>query len=237
MLSTPRLPVCGLALAVLLLPLLLPVASFGAGPVNGSVVATAGDVNGDGFSDLVVGIPTAAGGGEVDVYLGSADGSLTLQRQLTSGEAGSSFGAAVACAGDVNGDGYDDIIIGQPLHTRVSPGIGQVWIFFGGPSGIGTTPQFKIEGFDPLGHFGAAVSTAGDMNGDGFDDVVVGAPDSPGGGAPGSLRGRATIYSGAASGFTLLAQLAVNGNGNNEHLGASVSGGCDLNGDGYDDVI
>src|SRR5215831_5700807 len=94
----------------------------------GKSVAAAGDVNGDGLSDYAVGAPGAGGTGQVLIYLGSSAGSFTLQATLTAGDATSGFGAAIAPAGDINGDGFDDLLVGQPTRNAAA---GRVWVYLG----------------------------------------------------------------------------------------------------------
>jgi len=143
------------------------------------------DVNGDGFSDLAVGSYDL---GRVYVYLGSPSGLATTPTTTIVGpDAGmglrGSFGAAVASAGDVNGDGYGDLVVGAP------GGNGHVSIFAGGAGGLSTTPLSVVEGSG--GAFGSVVSSAGDTDADGNADVVVGAPG----------EGQAYVYRGGRAGL------------------------------------
>ena len=97
--------------------------------------------------------------------------------------AGDEAGYSVSGAGDVNGDGFDDLLVGAPLASSYA---GETYIVFGGV-GLGAsgsfdlsmldgTNGFQLDGVDETGHLGFSVSTAGDVNGDGFDDVIIGAP-------------------------------------------------------------
>ena len=196
----------------------------------GKSVAAAGDVNGDGLSDYAVGAPGAGGTGQVLIYLGSSAGSFTLQATLTAGDATSGFGAAIAPAGDINGDGFDDLLVGQPTRNAAA---GRVWVYLGSGGGIQTTASTVLDGAAPGEHFGSSVCTAGDVNQDGYDDIVVGAPYSN---ANGPLRGRAVVYLGSSTGLSGTSY-PLSGGFTNSLFGMSVAGGCDVNGDGYDDVV
>src|SRR5206468_4227124 len=139
-----------------------------------AALASAGDVNGDGLDDVIVGAPYYDVQGRAFVYLGTASGPAIQPAWVVDGVQ-SRFGASVSSAGDVNGDGFDDVIVGEPGANVTTPGrpSGQASLFLGSPSGLATTPAW-IGQAGQFQRFGASVSSAGDVNGDGFDDVIVG---------------------------------------------------------------
>jgi hypothetical protein len=143
--------------------------------------ATTNDVNGDGFADVVVGAflydVSRPDQGRAFLYLGSAGGLGTSPAWTADGEQmGESFGQSVAGAGDVDGDGFADVIIGAPLHSGAEPGVGRALVYLGSPGGLASAPAWEAEGEMEYEFFGYAVSTAGDVNGDGRRDVLVGSP-------------------------------------------------------------
>jgi len=181
------------------------------GDQAGISVASAGDVNGDGFDDLIVGAPLGNDGGtdagEAYVVFGKASGFGTID--LTNLGAASGFiiqgdfagdqaGWSVSAAGDVNGDGFDDLIVGAPMGDNGGMDAGEAYVLFGKATGFGqpdgsgrqvidlanlTFPDgFIIQG-DVMGdQAGWSVSAAGDVNNDGFADLIVGAPMGDDGG-------------------------------------------------------
>ncbi len=227
-------------LSVLLLLVSVRPSSPAAGDETGYSVAAAGDVNGDGLSDYLVGSPTAnSGAGRVDVYLGSASGPPVLQRTLTSGEPGSHFGFSVSSAGDVNGDGYDDILVGMPDHNAGGGSIvgsGGWFIYYGGPSGIDPLNAVEFEAIVAGEHAGWSVSRIGNFNGDAYDDVAIGEPNYSSVFVP-SNAGRVDVFVGSASGIVPSVFLGINGRLANEHLGLSIAGPGDMDADGFDDLV
>jgi ssDNA-binding Zn-finger/Zn-ribbon topoisomerase 1 len=246
-----------------------------------------GDVNGDGFADFVVGARNNQGAGAADkgavyVYYGSASG-ITLHDlsatpytcsgppdctvvQNPDNESSGGFGLSARGAGDVNGDGFHDMIVGA-FGNQGAGGAdkGVAYIFYGSASGITSHPlsaaAYSCTGppdctviqnpdDDAGAQFGFSVARAGDVNRDGFSDVIVGAWGNQGPGASG--KGVAYVFYGSASGITSHPTSATpyvcSGppdctafqNPDNEltgQFGLSVSGGVDVNGDGYADVI
>src|SRR6185369_690605 len=89
--------------------------------------------------------------------------------------AGADFGRAVSTAGDVNGDGYADVIVGSPVFANGQAGEGRTFLYRGSASGLSPTPHWTDESNQAFALFGFAVGTAGDVNGDGYADVIVGA--------------------------------------------------------------
>ena len=138
----------------------------------GDAVTGAGDVNGDGFADVVIGAP-ARGSARTYVYFGGAGGlsSSPAATLIPTDTIGSTFGGSVANSGDVNGDGFADLIIGDDM----SGAYGVAYLYLGGASGIGAVPSVTLVGRESGGAFGAAVATAGDVDGDGLGDLVIGA--------------------------------------------------------------
>ena len=224
----------------------------------GSAVSAAGDVDGDGFGDVIIGAPDFDAGeareGAAFVFYGSttgiaSGGTGTAPTQLESDQAIALFGSSVASAGDVNGDGYDDVIAGAPQYDAGESNEGAAFVFLGGAGGIPDgdpgTAHARLESnqaagpfFDPGPAFGTSVSGAGDVNGDGYADVIVGAIGYDDGQ---SDEGAAFVFLGSAAGIangdptTAHAQLESNQTGS--EFGSSVASAGDVNGDGYDDVI
>src|ERR1051326_254089 len=146
----------------------------------GVSVATAGDVNGDGYSDVIVGADLFDNGeqneGRAFVYHGSPSGLAGIP--AWTGEpnrAGAKFGVSVATAGDVNGDGYSDVIVGAQFYSNVETLEGLASVYLGSATGLAGSPAWTAEGNQVNAFLGASVATAGDVNGDGYSDVVVGA--------------------------------------------------------------
>ncbi|WP_168204333.1 FG-GAP-like repeat-containing protein [Aliikangiella coralliicola] len=192
-----------------------------------SNVSSAGDVNGDGYEDVIVSIRNADK--TVFVYHGSANGiGSTFNTKLMGS------GISVSGAGDVNGDGYDDVIVGNPYYSNST---GAARVYYGSPNGIDSTFSTLIEDHTHQG-FGASVASAGDVNDDGYDDVIVGAPDYNG---VTWFYGAAFVYHGSSSGVstTVSTELIHICEATENHctVGLSVSSAGDVNGDGYDDVI
>ncbi len=202
----------------------------------GWAVANAGDVNGDGFADQIVGAPlNDAGGtnaGRAYVYFGGPDADAVADLTLTGAAAGDELGYSVAGAGDVNGDGFADVIVGAPFNDTGGANAGQVYVYFGGVS-PNSTPDLTLTGVAALDELGYAVAGAGDVNGDGFADVILGEPFNDVGGVS---AGQAYVYFGGASPNTI-ADLTMTGVAAGDEFGYSVGGAGDVNGDGFGDVI
>jgi len=235
----------------------------------GASVASAGDVNGDGFDDVLVGALgyDAPGGlfdeGAVFVFLGGPNGvtgnnPATAHAAIIGNVAASEFGTSVNGAGDINGDGFGDIIVGAPLQD--SSGLmvsGAAYIFLGGPSGItATSPadaDFVLESLQIQAWFGHDVAGAGDVNGDGFDDVIVGAPrygqpfNPPIPNQGSGEQGAAFVFLGSAVGIVgshpgdahaMIVPVSTGAPSQTRaFFGGAVDGAGDINGDGYADVV
>ncbi len=205
----------------------------------GLSAVTAGDVNGDGYSDVIVGAPQFSNGqaleGRVFVYLGSALGLATSDAWTARGnQAGAEFGRSVASAGDVNGDGYSDVIVGAPKYDNGESDEGRAFAFLGSENGLSNTPVWAAESDTANASFGDAVSGAGDVNGDGYSDVIVGASNYSNGE---TAEGRAFVYLGSSAGLSASAVWTVESNQVSARLGVSVATAGDVNGDGFGDVI
>jgi hypothetical protein len=205
----------------------------------GVSVSSAGDVNGDGYSDVIVGAPFYDNGqineGGAFIYHGSASGiSSTASTTLESNQADAWFGRSVSSAGDVNGDGYSDVIVGAPFYDKGATDEGAAFIYHGSASGIDTTASDTLESNQASAEFGYSVASAGDVNGDGYSDVIVGAIYYDNGQTD---EGGAFIYHGSASGISTTASTTLESNQASAYFGYSVSSAGDVNGDGYSDVI
>ena len=213
----------------------------------GSSVSSAGDVNGDGFDDVIIGadeykLPFDGYNGEpksgmVFLYLGSEDGledSVAWNQPAEAGEI--AFGHAVASAGDVNHDGYDDVIIGAPYYESSAEEIneGKVYLFLGSAAGLATTPDWVFECDTANASCGYAVNTAGDINHDGYDDVIVGVPHYDN---PATNAGAALIFFGSAQGLGDVPTWITGSDQEDAWFGESVAPAGDVNGDGFDDIL
>jgi hypothetical protein len=199
-----------------------------AGDSFGFSVAPAGDVNGDGYADAIVGAPNTAGSGAGRAYLyfggSGAMFEATANGTLTDEAADDGFGRSVASAGDVNGDGYADVVVGGGW-TREP---GRAYVYLGGPGGtFDATADGRLTGEDAGDLFGGSVASAGDVNGDGYADVIVGAAQR----AYLYLGGAGPTFDANADGTIALEAVDATGNP------ASVASAGDVNGDGDADIV
>ncbi|MEM2870354.1 MAG: hypothetical protein QW379_08060 [Thermoplasmata archaeon] len=221
---------------------------------SGVSVAIAGDVNGDGYDDILISAPNNDDGGtnagQTYLIFGKASGwamDISLSSAVASFWGENSFdysGRSVAGAGDVNGDGYDDILIGAPSNDEGGGNAGQTYLIFGRASGwsmdmklSSANASFWGEASDD--NSGFSVAGAGDVNGDGYDDILIGAPDDEDGG---SYAGQTYLIFGKASGWAMDTKLSSAsasfwGENSYDYSGYSVAGAGDVNGDGYDDIL
>ncbi len=213
-----------------------------AGAEYGYSVSTAGDVNGDGYSDVIIGAPQYDNGqtneGRAYVYQGSASGlSSTPNWTAESNQANAQFGTSVSTAGDVNGDGYSDVIVGAPSYDNGETNEGMAFVYHGSLSGLSLAPSWAVEGNQAGAQFGTSVSTAGDANGEWnnwYSDVIIGAPYYDNGQTD---EGRAFAYYGSSSGLSEEPDWTAESNMANALFGFSVSTAGDVNSDYYSDVI
>jgi len=205
----------------------------------GCCVATAGDVNGDGYDEVFVGAfkndDNGTDAGKAYVYSYGSPSPFTKEPQWTDlGESGSNaYGYSAKSAGDVNGDGYDDIIVGAPRNDDGGNEAGEAYVYHGSATGFSTTPQWSDQGEETYNYFGGSVDGAGDVNNDGYDDIIIGAEDYDG---VGWKRGKVYVYHGSSGGLSSTPDWSYEGYDDYE-LGWSVASAGDINGDGYDDVI
>lgn len=196
-------------------------------------LAGVGDVNGDGLDDFAIGYPAAdASSGSVVVVLGGSSGFGNLNATtLNAPVRNARFGASVAGAGDVNGDGYGDVLVGAPLFADTTgTGVGAAYLYYGGPGGLDASKPFQLTGPAANGFFGQSVSSAGDFNADGYDDVLIGAPGVPGGGA-------AFVGFGSSTGLSANRLRPLPSPAAGAFFGASVAAAGDIELDGFSDVI
>ena len=189
----------------------------------GSAVA-GGDVDGDGYEELVVGAPGRDDGrGTAEVFFGpSLSRSWSLSAVV---QPASAFGAQVAC-GDFDADGLLEVVVAAPgQNVGSSNGSGSVYLFRGEGAAdvVLTQPEREADA-----RFGGTLSVLGDVDGDGIDDLLVGAPGASGG-------GRAYLFRGRLGGLSTTPETIANPGAVGDGFGSALSGGGDTNGDGARD--
>src|SRR5207245_9810644 len=155
------------------------------------------------YSDVIVGADLYDDGeideGRAFVYHGSASGLAASAAWTAEGDqVGANFGVSVASAGDVNGDGYSDVIVGAYQYDSGQTDEGRAFVYHGSPTGLAAIPAWTAESEQSGAAFGYSVAPAGDVNGDGYSDVIVGAYKYDGGGW--TNEGRAYLYYGSGVG-------------------------------------
>lgn len=197
------------------------------------------DFNGDGYDDTLVGSHTSFNEadlpGRVYVYFGGPGVSFdtTARATLRDFATESWFGVSLDTAGDFDGDGFADVVIGAPKSDNRGEDAGRAYLYRGGPgTSFDATADAIFDGPVANGWFGISVASAGDVNGDGYSDVVIGADGA------GSLgAGRAYLFfGGVPSPATLVADGTLSSGPSSSAYGSAVAGIGDVNGDGFADV-
>jgi hypothetical protein len=212
-------------------------------------LASTPDITGDGQPDLLVGVPKSDLGGELSglVYVVASPYGTSPQAELSESsfrlrghEPGSQAGFSVSDAGDVNGDGFRDVLVGAPFAKEGSTARGAAYLFLGPITANMQLSQAdtRLIGAGFGDQAGWAVAGAGDVNGDGFDDVLVGAPlNSLNGVEAGAVY---LFYGPLPQGHVELNQadaIFVGGEGVGGRIGSALVGMCDINGDGLSDFM
>jgi hypothetical protein len=200
----------------------------------GHVVVAVGDVNGDGRPDFAAGAPSEAaagrGAGDVLLYYGGSQGPAP-DRIVHGTRANQDFGYAVA-GGDLDGDGIAELIVGAPIDDAAGRPTGRVLVYKGTKQGPAAAP-LELATVVPDAQFGYSVAVIGDLNGDGYADLAVGAHWDA---SDGVRAGRVYVYFG---GRTLHAEpdLVIPSPQVGAWFGTTVLGAGDLNGDGFADLV
>jgi hypothetical protein len=226
----------------------------GASDWSGCSVAGAGNVNGDGYDDFIIGAPMADKAGKTYLILGNAT-IASWGKDFDLADAHASFageddydasGRKVAGAGDVNGDGYDDFLIGAPEDSDYGDTVGQTYLILGNAtiSSWGKSLNLSAAHASFIGEnlgdeAGHEVAGAGDINGDGYDDLLICAPYHSNGG---KYAGKTYLILGKGSGWGMdfnlfAADASFIGENAWDRSGMSVAGAGDVDGDGVDDFL
>lgn len=204
----------------------------------GCSVSSAGDVNGDGFDDAIITSAYYDNGqtdeGRVFVYYGSSAGLGTAPSWTAESDQMNANCYSGNGAGDVNGDGYDDVIVGAHLYDNGQTDEGKVFVYYGSATGLSLTPDWSAESDQAGSVFGISVASAGDVNSDGFYDVIIGANLYDNGQTD---EGKVFVYYGSSAGLPLLTSWTFETDQAFSYLGLSVCSAGDVNNDGYDDII
>ncbi len=204
----------------------------------GTSVAGAGDVNADGFSDVLVGAPFYDQGevneGAAFVYMGSVKGISQVPIVIQGDQANAHLGTSLATAGDVNGDNFSDIIIGAPHYDKLHSDQGLVKIHLGSANGITVNASIALAGQQMEQEFGRAVACAGDVEGDGYADILI-ASRSQGKNLPN--QGVVMLFSGIQAGIHKKPASVFKSDQANAYLGQSLASAGDVDGDGFSDIV
>jgi len=204
----------------------------------GISAAAAGDLNNDSYDDFVAGGPHRGWGmwdyGHVSVVMGGKTPPAKATLDITAETDDEAFGWSVAGAGDVNGDGFDDIIVGAPSwDSPTDSWVGAAYIYYGGTP-MDESSDVVMRGHGYYDEFGKSVAGIGDVNNDGYDDVLVGAAGNDTAG--GTDRGAAYVFYGGVS-MDSTPDYVYYGFLDYYLLGTFVANISDVNGDGHGDFM
>jgi len=197
------------------------------------------DVNNDGYKDVIIGSNLFDNGqtneGRAYVFHGSSSGLPATPNWTTeSNKTSAQYGKAVACAGDVNNDNYDDVLIGAPNFQNTLANEGKVFLYKGSATGLSTTAAWSFVGAQNGANAGTAVSSAKDTNNDGYDDIIIGAPNYDN---TLTNEGAAFVFLGTATNPAATPNWTKYGGVASALYGWSVSYAKKLNNDNYGDII
>ena len=214
----------------------------------GAAIAPAGDCDDDGFADVLLGAPWAdeagASAGAVLLYTGPLSGALGSPDATFTGEQDyDQTGAALAGGADLTGDALPDVLIGAPMRSAGEMSGGVVYLVSGTRRGeiALATADARWEGTQTLGRAGAAVTMAGDLDGDGLADLAIGAPGTPEAGKEAGVvylvLGGGPLDAATGGGALSDADARILGEAAWDRVGCALAGDGDTDGDGRDDLV